>query len=323
LIVVAPPAARQLAEAVSGWVSLLAFGLLALLALSAAGASGGTGNGRIVFGMETCYSSTHCHSVVATINPDGSGLRVLTPRNGHVGTPRWSPDRREIAYVRTGLKVPEVWLMSADGTHKRALTRLPQGVWSGGLPSLDWAPNGRQIVFPALRSASNCCDAQLYVVNVGTGATRPLLRSSLTGAAGGADDPVWSPNGRWIALVRSGRDAPEQIWLLSTATGRVRQLTRDKVNSAEEPAWSPNSRQIAFHADYNNHNGIWLLNANGSDLRFVKAQAGSPSWSPNGKWIVVAWNENGSVLAEVRPNGTGYHVIKHFPPRSGGGEPDW
>jgi Tol biopolymer transport system component len=213
--------------------------------------------------------------------------------------------------------------MSADGKHRRALTRLPQGVWSVGLPSLDWAPSGRQIVFTALRSANNCCDAQLYVVNLRTGATRLLLHSSLTGAAGGANDPVWSPNGRWIAFVRTGRLLPEQIWLLSTATGHVRQLTHANTNSAEEPAWSPDSRRIAFHADYNNHNGIWVMNADGTHLRFVHTDGESPSWSPNEKWIVVSYNENGAVLAEVRPNGTGYHVIKHFPPGSGGGEPDW
>jgi Tol biopolymer transport system component len=96
--------------------------------------------------------------------------------------------------------------MAADGTHQRLLTRLPQGVLSVGLPSLDWSPNGRQIVFAAYPSRAGGA-SQLYLANVCTGATRVLLPEAI-GTYSGDDDPVWSPDGRWIAFVRHGSPSP-------------------------------------------------------------------------------------------------------------------
>jgi TolB protein len=255
---------------------------------------------------------------VAVVNPDGSGLRVLTPRKIHVASPRWSPDRSEIAYIRTSAKTPEVWLMAANGMYRRALTRLPQGVWSVGLPSLDWGPSGRRIVFAALPPGGDGA-TQLYLVNVRTGATKLLLREAI-GKYSGADDPVWSPNGRWIAFVRQGRNVPDQIFLLSTATGRVRQLTHDATYISWKPTWSPDSRRIAFASP--SRGGIWVMNTDGSHPRHL-ASGNDPSWSPNGKWIVFDdYSTDVARLSEIRPDGSGYHVIKHFPLRSQGTEPD-
>ena len=184
------------------WVFLVVLGCLAVLAPPAA-VGGGGGGSRIVFVERDCYSSRHCHSRVAVIDADGSGLRFLTPLNVHVASPRWSPDRSKIAYIRTGSWPPQVWLMAADGTHQRPLTRLPQGVLSVGLPSLDWSPNGRQIVLAAYPSRAGGA-SQLYLANVRTGTTKLLLQEAI-GTYSGDDDPVWSPDGRWIAFVRHGR----------------------------------------------------------------------------------------------------------------------
>ena len=299
----------------SRWVVFVGLACLVMLVLSAAGGSS-TGNGRILLVRQLCYSERHCLTGVAVVNPDGSGLRVITPRHVHVASPRWSPDRSQIAYIRT-TRTPQIWLMAADGTHQRALTRLPQGVWSVGLPSLDWGPYGHQIVFSALPSLNGGA-SQLYLANVRTGATKLLLREAI-GKYSGANTPVWSPNGRWIAFIRQGRHVPDQIFLLSTATGRVHQLTHGTRSVSWKPTWSPDSRRIAYTYD----GSIWVVNADGHHARRL-VSGSDPSWSPDGRWIVFnGLSTRFEGLWEIHPNGTGRHMIKRFPPRSQGIQTDW
>ena len=57
------------------------------------------------------------------MNADGSGLRQLT-RNAGRHRPAWSPDGRKIAFIswRDG-GAAEIYVMNADGTDQRRLTR--------------------------------------------------------------------------------------------------------------------------------------------------------------------------------------------------------
>ena len=64
--------------------------------------------------------------------------------------------------------------------------------------------------------------------------------------------PAYSPDGRWVAFVRSERDGAgkvdkPQIWVLPTAGGDARKLT-DRKLGAGEPVWSADSRRIAYVA---------------------------------------------------------------------------
>jgi Tol biopolymer transport system component len=299
----------------SAWVFAVGLPCLLVLAFPAAGGGSGAGSGRIVFvRADWCKAEVNdCgRGDVAVVNPDGSGLRVLTHERAAVrvseSSPSWSPDRREIAYIRpfhsAGRAGAHVWLMAADGTHQRALTH------SGPAPgNVDWAPNGRQIVFTYGPS--------LWVANVRTGAVRVLKRTRFMMVDGAA----WSPNGRWIAFVGYQRgEAPgtTQIFLLSTVTHLVHQLTHTAKNYPPlGPAWSPDSRRIAF----NYHGKIYVINADGTHLHSLNAVGWEPSWSPDGQWIVFNYGGN---LQVMRANGSNRHLITHAPnPKWVNDQPDW
>jgi Tol biopolymer transport system component len=56
---------------------------------------------------------------VATVRPDGSGVRRLTP-GMH---PAWSPDGRQIAYMTETVDGgTDIWIMTEDGPDRRCLT---------------------------------------------------------------------------------------------------------------------------------------------------------------------------------------------------------
>jgi len=73
---------------------------------------------------------------------DGHGGRLLT-RNRADSFPVWSPDGRQIAFLRAHANHYAVALMNADGTRQRLVAGAPRPV---GRPS--WSPDGRAIVVP-------------------------------------------------------------------------------------------------------------------------------------------------------------------------------
>jgi TolB protein len=56
------------------------------------------------------------------MNADGTGQRKMT-RNAGITTPAWSPDGRKIAFVSDRDGNSEVYVMNADRSGQRNLTR--------------------------------------------------------------------------------------------------------------------------------------------------------------------------------------------------------
>lgn len=72
---------------------------------------------------------------------DGSFIRQLTTKEGS-SQPAWSPDGRQLAFVRLADGKPQVFLLSLDGGEAVQLTRFKYGA---GTPQ--WSPDGKQILF--------------------------------------------------------------------------------------------------------------------------------------------------------------------------------
>ena len=68
------------------------------------------------------------------------------------------------------------------------------------------------------------------------------------------DSPACSPDGRWVACVRSDKDVPERVgdatlWLIDLATGDGRDLTPDLDLWPQHPVWSDDGEAIWFTTD--------------------------------------------------------------------------
>jgi Tol biopolymer transport system component len=298
--------------------------LLVLASPAAGGGSSGSASGQIVFVTERLCGQTDCGGGITVVNSDGSGMRLLHRQRAATRvteySPKWSPDRREIAYVRPSRSRPgsaQVWLMAADGTHRRQLTHLPPTgslqLFSGDGTAIDWSPNGRQLVFADGPSGN------LYVANARTGAVSLLRRTPYYWVT----EPVWSPDGRWIVFIETPRGGgTSQLIRLSTRTHRLRQLTHLPKNFGvtSNPSWSPDSRRIALHLGA----GLHVINLDGSHLRSLRTErlyGIEPSWSPDGISIVFA---DGNNLAVMKANGFSRHLITHLPAGKWAAfEPDW
>jgi TolB protein len=298
--------------------------VLACLALSAgiASASGGTQpTGHIVFGLNHfCLvdapngggkEPVDCgKGEIAVVDANGAGLRVLTHDKVTETSPAWSPNHEQIAFIRpTAHTSDQIWVMNADGTGQRALTRFrtaPQLFGNVVTPDLSWSSDGQQLVFAAFPTDQGGRE-QLYVVSV---RTRQVHR--LTSLTTGATQPVWSPDGRWIAFV--GAVAPDRIYLLSTRTHKVHAVGKA---TGLDIAWSPDGKRLAF----NSRGKLELVNAAGTHYHSLGVDGQQPSFSPDGQWIVFT---QGDYVKEIRPNGQGIRHILYVSSRKGVNfEPNW
>jgi len=81
-------------------------------------------------------------------------------------------------------------------------------------------------------------------------------------------DPVWSPDGQWIAFV-SEVTGNDEIWKISSDFWNPKppiQLTHNTWEWDKSPTWSPDSKHIAFWSNrVIGRKQIWVMNADGSN----------------------------------------------------------
>ena len=278
------------------WILIAGLGALALVSSGPVGATSGAT--RIVYRSVRLASSQRAPELY-TVLPNGAARRLLARG---ADQPAWSPGRTRIAFAGAGLGNTGIWVMRADGTGRRRLTRLA----GDGEPT--WSPDGRRIAFRRNQGAS----FDLWVVPSAGGRASRLFGGRLTSEL----TPDWSPDGRWIAF-QGNRGDTIQIWIFNVRTRGVRRLTRGAASF--EPDWSPDGKRIA----YSTGGRIAVIGANGRGRRVLATgtprSAYNPAWSPGGRRI--AFERGGQVLSML-PTGGGLRYVTR---RIWGtnGDPDW
>lgn len=154
----------------------------------------------------------------------GKPQRLTAGRFADNLSPTYSPDGRRIAFVSTRAGLPQVYVMSADGTDQELLAPFDYGV-TGSSNAPEWSPDGASLVFHRDVSRS----PQIFVLDVNSRRVRQLTSS------GRNEDPTWAPDGRHVAFV-SDRSGRRQLWVIDMETGRVRQVRTSA--AVRLPSWS-------------------------------------------------------------------------------------
>ncbi len=124
-------------------------------------------------------------------------------------------------------------------------------------------------------------------------ATRPMSLDDLLDAAR-VSDPQLSPDGKWVAFVRTGTDQKTlkrnaDLFLVpSDGSAPPRPLTRDE-KSDSAPRFSPDGRTLAFLSTRSGSSQVWLLRLDGGEPRKITEVPGGVEtplvFSPDGRRV--------------------------------------
>ena len=155
---------------------------------------------------------------VAAFTADSAEQRAPTPIPGDK-YPVSSPDGRKIAFTSARDGYNAIYVMNADGSEQRRLTR---NKWADGFPA--WSPDGHRIAFTSTRDGN----AEIYVMSADGSDQRRLTRNPADDGVGylGWSSSAWSPDGREIAFA-SQRDGNDEIYVMNADGSGVRRLTND------------------------------------------------------------------------------------------------
>jgi Tol biopolymer transport system component len=178
-----------------------------------------------------------------------------------------------------------------------SLAPIPMSPPGGFDGFMTFSPDENSIAFSSDRTGS----MEVYVQGLAEG-SRPV---ALTSNGRQNVQPVWSPDGRFIAYHEM---AGNGIWIVPSRGGVARQLS----TFGAHPSWSPDGTRIAFQSqrmtDLNSGGSfgatstIWVADADGRTPPAPVTQPGQPAgahgmpaWWPDGRHIVFAVNGLASV----------------------------
>jgi Tol biopolymer transport system component len=220
--------------------------------------------------------------------------------------PNWSPDGRKILYSqrrRSQATGWEIYVMNANGTRKRRLTR-------NSVPDVSpaFSPNGRRIVFR--RGGGQAAD--LWTMSATGRSPRRLLADPI----GSDDDPVWSPKGDKI-LYQSNKTGAEEVWVVNADGTNPVKLTAGSTGSVDAD-WSPDGNRIVYNfRGLDGNFDIYVMNADGTGIVRLTSHAAEdiePGFSPDGKRIVFRSTRAGnSELYSMRADGSGVKRLTRDP----------
>jgi Tol biopolymer transport system component len=215
---------------------------------------------------------------VATMRPDGSGLRRVTAgKRQWYMNPSWSPDGKTIVYGHTpGV----VFTIPADG-HGTPRRLTPKGESTDFLSSQAWSPDGEKIAYAS--------EGDVGVMNA-DGSGRTTLVHSCCSA------PAWSPDGSKLAFYCfQCADGKGGIGVVDADGSDVRVVVGDLRGTGpypnlQAPAWSPDGGELVFSGTSCTHDAdpaqgppaICVVSLDGSGLRALTPPgvgAFAPSWT--------------------------------------------
>ena len=233
----------------------------------------------------------------------------LTDGPGYDSDPDWSPDRRFIVYTSYRNDALELWVLDVQGGGSHALV-------ANGAVNLDarWSPGGNRIAY-----VSTAFKGRWHVFVLGVSDGKPAgeaVRITEEKDSGLPRyyyskfdqylSPTWSPDGKELILVSNRGDVwgSGDIWRMNAEPDAPMRLVRkEETNWKAHPDWARDGHRVVYSSYLGRqHNQLWLTTAEGGDpfeLTYCECDHTRPRWSPDGRRIAFASNEEGNVSLRV------------------------
>lgn len=168
------------------------------------------------------------------------------------------------------------------------------------------SPDGKLIVF-SRGQMNGRMPRRIWSVAVDGGQPKPVTPA---GFERNCTRPSWSRDGRWLAF----RGAPSEvngrarggIWMMPSAGGSPREVSRDPLADDYYPQWFPEGRRLAVLRDVPGHDSdVWILALDGDTQRVTTHPAfdGKPTISPDGTQLAFPSDRDGTRNIWIVPVG--------------------
>ncbi len=197
----------------------------------------------------------------------GTPLRLTTDPAEDI-SPAWSPDGRYLAFLRRSASENGIFIVPALGGAERKV-----GKTEPELSRLAWSPDGQ---FLAIVDRTSPDERQsIFLLSVENGEKQRLTSPPELSAD---NSPVFSPDGKYLAFIRSGSLSSEDVYLISIEGGKLRRITADdkRVHSL---TWTADSREIVFSSNRGGGFSLWRVAVPGGTPEWVAA-IGQNAYSP-------------------------------------------
>ncbi len=212
-------------------------------------------------------------------NLNGENLKQLTHNRRDDYDASWSPNSQFILFTSNRNNGDsEVYIMHADGSQQTNLSRSPG---YDGQPR--WSPDGRTIAFTSDREG----DIAIFSMGLDGADVRKLTTDNT--ASTSYTEPVWSPNGQWIAYRKQNERAKGDLWLVKLSNGQHRQLTNNEKFDDDLPRWSPDSEKLIYQSRRDKEYNIYSYDITSNKefkLTNLPSADSRPRWSHSGEEIV-------------------------------------
>ncbi len=283
------------------------------------------------------FEDNRYDGALTLVDPATKIARTLTRDRRGVSSPRWSPAGDQLAFLAQptpGAK-PQIFVMPMSGGDAWQVTKSPTGV-----QQFSWGPNG-WLAFAAeeerpkktgdekfndsfevghndFLQKEEPMQVHLWIVNADATPARRLTSGSWTlpivlPPSSPASPPVWSPDGKSIAIVKvldphTGDSNKASIQIVDVATGAMRGVT-GRTSDESQPIFSPDGKQLAFWSPRDkqgkNVNEIHVVNATGGDskslTRAIDRNIVRALWMPDGNTLLVGGNDHTTTGLWLQP----------------------
>lgn len=266
----------------------------------------GASHGRIAF----LNAQIGAKDTIYVMNDDGSQRRKLADRTLFEGDPRisWSPDGKQIGFstyytIDGAFSGYKICIVDVESTNQRCLPNSQANEFGP-----EWLPDGHHLAF--LSEVVLGGERKLYFMD-DQGIERHEIGSFYV-------MPQFSPDGTQMVFESRDEEGVDAIYTEHMDGSNKRRLTHSPFYyDYQDPSWSPDGRQITFVADEAEDREVYVMNADGSNLRRLSRDSTftfAPQWSPDGRQIAFVSDQSGNQeLYVVNADGSGQHRLTYIP----------
>ena len=225
---------------------------------------------------------------IATIPAAGGEPIVIAKNPAMDWNPVWSPDGKFIFFGSDRGGNMNIWRIAVDETTGAAMGE-PEAVPTPSfyVRHFSFSRDGKTLAYIRYETKSNLQSIAFDPQKLKTvGETNWVTRGNRQ-----VSTPALSPDGQDYVLRYPTKISQEDIAIFDRNGANVRYLTNDKFRD-RSPRWSPDGKKIVFISDRSGKYQIWMINADGSDLRQItfteKTGAVAPVFSPDGLRMIYA-----------------------------------